>query len=163
VFALVAGLYLLFFEKAGDNLPGFKKVKLVLGVLTIAGAVYLLVPQEKQSIAWQPYSTEAVESAMSEGKPVIIDFYADWCIPCKELDALTFSDGAVIDESKRFVAFKADMTGALSEDLKKAREAYSVKGFPTVLVIDAKGNELARITGYVDAEYFINKLKKVSN
>ena len=52
---------------------------------------------------------------------MLIDFYADWCIPCKELDAVTFSDPAVVEESKRFTPYKVDMTQTLSEETEKIR------------------------------------------
>ena len=47
---------------------------------------------------------------------VLVDFYADWCIPCKELDAITYSDQKVIDETARFANYKVDMTKSLSEE-----------------------------------------------
>jgi len=85
---------------------------------------------------------------------VIIDFYADWCIPCKELDALTFSDPEVIAISKEFETYKADMTKSLSPEVESLRERFKIIGVPTVLILNSKGKEVERITGFVNAKEF---------
>jgi thiol:disulfide interchange protein DsbD len=89
---------------------------------------------------------------------MIIDFYADWCIPCKELDAMTFSKPNVIDESKRFTAYKADLTKSGTEEVDKLVTRFQIKGVPTVLIVDSQGREVVRITGFVNAEEFMGKI-----
>ena len=92
---------------------------------------------------------------------MIIDFYADWCIPCKELDAITFSDDKVIEESKKFLTLKADMTKSLSPEVESLRNKFKIVGVPTVLILDSNGNEINRITGFVNAEEFIDIIKSI--
>jgi thiol:disulfide interchange protein DsbD len=92
---------------------------------------------------------------------MIIDFYADWCIPCKELDANTFSDERVIAIANNFVTLKADMTKSLSPDVEVLRNKYNIVGVPTVLIIDSKGKEVQRLTGFVNADEFIKLLRSV--
>jgi thiol:disulfide interchange protein DsbD len=121
-------------------------------------AVYSIIPSESKSVEWIEYSEEAVANVT--GKGVIIDFYADWCIPCKELDALTFSDEKVIQVSKEFDTYKADMTKSLSPEVEKLREKYSIIGVPTVLLLDQNGQEKYRITGFVNAEEFLDIISK---
>jgi thiol:disulfide interchange protein DsbD len=99
-----------------------------------------------------------VVSAKEEGIPVIIDFYADWCIPCKELDQFTFKDPAVIALSEKFVRLKKDLTQYESD----VRQRYKVAGVPTIIFIDMNGRELSelRLTGYEDAEQFLERMHK---
>ncbi|MDZ7765528.1 MAG: thioredoxin domain-containing protein [Melioribacteraceae bacterium] len=91
-----------------------------------------------------------------------MDFYADWCIPCKELDAMTFSDERVINETKEYLSFKIDMTQTMSEETEIIRNKFNIVGMPTVLIIDSKGNEAKRITGFVDADEFLDILSEIN-
>ncbi|MCK7523226.1 MAG: thioredoxin domain-containing protein [Ignavibacteriales bacterium] len=90
---------------------------------------------------------------------MVIDFYADWCIPCKELDALTFSDERVIKEMGRFTNYKVDMT-KMTQENEDLRKRFNVIGMPTVLIIDSRGKELNRITGFVNADEFLGYIKE---
>ena len=90
----------------------------------------------------------------------LVDFYADWCIPCKELEAKTFSNPQVITESKKFSALKADMTKSLSPQVEQLRDKYNIVGVPTVLILDSSGKETKRITGYVDPHEFYKILSQ---
>jgi len=92
---------------------------------------------------------------------MIIDFYADWCIPCKELDALTFSDERVINASKEFTPFKVDMTKTLSDETEEIKKKFDIIGMPTVLIINSNGEEVERITGFVNAEEFLKIIATV--
>lgn len=160
VFGIIAAIYILFFDKAAKGVKGFAIFKTVFSVLVIALSVYSLIPSEKRSVEWQAYSDSALSSF--EGKRgAIIDFYADWCIPCKELDALTFSDPNVIEESKNFITLKADMTKSLAPEVSALREKYKIVGVPTVLILNSKGDEVNRITGFVNAEEFLKVLSDV--
>jgi len=159
IFMIGAGLYLLFFEKSANKIMGFRIFKTLFAFLIIAVAVYSLIPSDTKSVEWQKYSEEAVANISSRG--VVIDFYADWCIPCKELDALTFTDPKVIELSKEFDTYKADLTKSLSIEVEALREKYKIIGVPTVLILNSSGKEMSRITGFVDAEEFYKILSEV--
>ena len=159
VYMILAGVFVLFFEKKAKSVKGFQIFKTLFSVLIISIAVYALIPSDTKSVAWQKYSEEAVAEISSRG--VIIDFYADWCIPCKELDALTFSDPEVIKVSEEFETYKADLTETLSPDVEQLREKYKIVGVPTVLILNSKGEEAERITGFVTAEEFLNIISNV--
>lgn len=161
VFAILAAAFLLFFDKMGNDVKGFKIFKYFFSVVIIAAAVYALYPSEKKSLDWVYYSDSVYETALQENKKILIDFYADWCIPCKELDALTFSDDIVIMESKDFVTIKVDMTKTMSDETDRIRNKFNIVGMPTVLLIDSKGEEIERITGFVDAEVFLRLMRKI--
>lgn len=157
-FMVIAAIYLIFFDRNANSIKGFRIFKTVFSILLLAVAVYWLIPSEKQSIEWQPY-TQNVTSSVNKAR--IIDFYADWCIPCKELDAMTFSDPKVIEEAKRFDAYKADMTKSLSDEVSELRSKYNIVGVPTVLIINSKGQEVQRITGFVNSTEFLKIIRNV--
>jgi thiol:disulfide interchange protein DsbD len=160
VYMIFVAVYLLFIEKLANNIKGFRIFKIVFSILIFAISVYAIIPSETSSVNWQPYS-EGIIPAKIEKRGVIIDFYADWCIPCKELDAYTFSDPNVIKTSEDFYTFKADMTKSLSPEVEALREKFQIRGVPTVLILDTEGNEVERITGFVSAEEFYEIIKKI--
>ncbi len=159
IFMIGAGLYLLLFERLANKIKGFKIFKTLFSIIIIAVAVYSLIPSDTKSVEWKKYSEEAVSNI--NGRGVIIDFYADWCIPCKELDALTFTDPKVIELSKEFDTYKADLTKSLSPEVEALREKYKIIGVPTVLILNSSGEEINRITGFVNAEEFYQILSEV--
>jgi thiol:disulfide interchange protein DsbD len=160
VFMIGTSIYLLFFEKLANSVKGFRIFKIVFSVLIMAVGVYALIPSDTNSVDWQPFTEDAL--AEISGRGVIIDFYADWCIPCKELDALTFSDPKVITLSKEFETYKADMTKSLSSEVESLREKFKIVGVPTVLILNSKGEEVERITGFLNANEFYKKIEVVN-
>lgn len=105
---------------------------------------------------------EALSRARAEGRPVMIDFFADWCAACKELDRETYPSSEVIEESSRFLNIKIDATN--SEDaLDALMERFGVEGLPTVAFIASNGEPLAapRVTGFLPPSPFVSELKKV--
>ena len=112
-------------------------------------------------IAWEPYSEQKIQQAIQEGRPVFIDFFADWCIPCKELDKFTFQDKTIIDLSKNFVNLKVDLTRMGDPQVQKLKKQYNIKGVPTLVFLDKNGTEIpgTRIVGFIEPE----KLAKIMN
>lgn len=159
VYMVLTGIYILFFEKNARSIIGFKIFKTVFSILIIGIAVYNLIPSDSKSISWKTYSDTAVTNINSKG--VIIDFYADWCIPCKELDAVTFSDPRVVEMSKEFDNYKADFTKSLDPEVEKLRDKYEIVGVPTILVLNSMGEEKQRITGFVNADEFIKLISNI--
>lgn len=160
VYGILVAVFLIFFDKTANTNKGFSKFKNIFSVVIIAVAVYALWPTKESSIAWQPYDQAAFEKAKASNEKIIIDLMADWCIPCKELDAQTFSDQKVIDASADFKAFKADMTQTGSEATEKLRKEFNVIGVPTVLIFNSQGKEVKRITGFVNAEEFLKMMNE---
>jgi len=102
-----------------------------------------------------------VAEAVAAGKPVFIDSYADWCIPCKEMDGRTFNQPEVIAASSGFVMLKADLTrrsGPVDAFYKK----YGVKGVPTLIFLKPDGTEITglRGTGYEPKDAFLEKMNR---
>ncbi|MEJ2494017.1 MAG: cytochrome c biogenesis protein CcdA [Ignavibacteriaceae bacterium] len=160
VYMIAAGLYIIFFERKASNIKVFRIIKTIFGVVVMAVAAYAVFPKETASINWKPYSQSEIASFGQKG--IIIDFYADWCIPCKELDALTFSDPRVIKLSEEFNTYKADMTKSLDDEVETLRDKYKIIGVPTVLLLNSKGEEVNRITGFVDADEFLKIMSGIN-
>jgi thiol:disulfide interchange protein DsbD len=100
--------------------------------------------------------------AQARGKYVMFDFYADWCISCKEMERFTFSDAAVKAKLKPVLLLQADVT-ANSEADKALLKRYGLFGPPGILFFDTQGKELGdfRVTGYQDAAQFLKTLQSV--
>jgi thiol:disulfide interchange protein DsbD len=146
--------------------PLREKVAKGLGVaLTVGGIVYASGAAGARTAsaapAWLHGEPEAVALARAEGRPLVIDFWADWCAACKELDQIAWSDPSVRRELERFVALKIDATTETAASTA-AFEKYGVLGMPTVVFIDSRGREMpARITGAVPATEMLKWLGAV--
>jgi len=110
---IAGGLWIALFEKEGRDRKGF------VWILRLAGSAailvgFLLVKPAPQGVEleWESYSEAAIASAVEGKKPVIIDFFADWCIPCKELEHRTFSDMKVAKRLEGYVRLKGNLTHA---------------------------------------------------
>lgn len=160
VFGIIAALILLFIDKTANDAKGFRTFKTVFSVVVLGLSIYVLIPSEKLEPEWKQFSIHGYQSSLNNNERMVIDFYADWCIPCKELDAITFSDKRVIEKFDRFTVYKVDMTKN-NETNEQLRKKFNVIGMPTVLIIDAKGNETKRITGFVNADEFLRYVSDV--
>lgn len=158
-FGVIAAAILLFADPTGNRVKGFRIVKTILCLVIAAVSIYALVPVEKKSPEWKSFSQSAYEASLTNNESMIVDFYADWCIPCKELDALTFSDPQVIEASQRYTSYKVDLTNSDSPETERLAKRFGIKGVPTLLIIDANGNEQQRITGFINAKEFLQKMK----
>ncbi|MFH1279948.1 MAG: protein-disulfide reductase DsbD [Candidatus Eisenbacteria bacterium] len=114
------------------------------------------------TIAWGEDHDEALERAAAEGRPVMIDFTADWCAACKELEHYTYTDPSVIDQSRRFEMVMIDATRS-TDEVNRLRDLYGVRGLPTVVFIGSDGERIEghTVTGFVEAEPFLQLMKSV--
>lgn len=113
----------------------------------------------KPKLAWQTYSDEALAAALQDKKPVLIDFYADWCGACKELEHDTFTDPRVRELSEKFALLQIDATDDFP-GLDKLKKTYEVRGLPTMIFYDRTG-QIRRdltVTGFEDAAAFTKKM-----
>jgi thiol:disulfide interchange protein DsbD len=164
IVSIIAGVYLGWLDK-NKGKKAFKVTRYVVGVAFILLGVFFILPSEADSgakIKWQSYSPELLQQAMDESRPAILDFYADWCIPCKELDNFTFSDKRIIDKSAEFLMLKTDLTHFQNEKTSIIREKFKVKGVPTIVFIDRNGKEIEklRLIEFEEADRFLERLIK---
>ena len=111
---------------------------------------------------WQAYDPAVLYRARQEGKPVLLEFFADWCVPCVELEEHTFSSEAVINSTWSFVRVRVDMSDYESPESARLREQFGVTGVPEMLFLDARGNEIRneRIIGFVGPEDFLRRAER---
>jgi thiol:disulfide interchange protein DsbD len=94
----------------------------------------------------------------SAGKPVMLDFYADWCVSCQEMERFTFSDAQVQAKLGNVLLLKADVTKNTAED-KALLKKFNLFGPPGIVFFDAKGSETGRVIGFQSADKFLASLK----
>ena len=193
VMLLWAGLLICsaIFLHAIDPLPhgasGFRKlwkgvgvIVLLLGVALLVGALSggrdVLQPlsglRTAAGVAEPVLSFERVRNlgelearlAQARGRPVMLDFYADWCVACKEMERFTFTDARVRAVLDRFVLLQADVTGNTADD-RALMQRFNLFGPPGYIFFSPAGNEISalRVTGFKPADTFLGVLEQVGS
>ncbi len=164
VFLAASALYLISWEGRRATPKLFGWVLRALGTGVALAAIVLALPRKVEgNIPWQAYSQQALAAAQRQGRPVIVDAYADWCIPCKELDKITFGDPSVGHMTNAFVWLKLDLTHSDPEsDAARARDQFGIRGVPTILFFDTSGKELlhVRLEGFEKPAPFRKRLEQ---
>jgi thioredoxin:protein disulfide reductase len=106
-------------------------------------------------------SAELDSAVKSAARPAMLDFYADWCVSCKEMENLTFSDQRVQARLAQLNLLRADVTANNADD-QGLLKRFKLFGPPGIIFFDAQGNEVARVVGYESADTFLKSLDKVS-
>jgi len=184
-FVLFVGLFM-GAAKKWEGLATSGKIAKGLGILLLlAGAFYFVVglanvngvsltasqgsetvspvdSPEEPHIAWQVNAHEAViAQARKEQKPVLIDFYADWCGVCVELEHKVWNQPAVISAAGEYLPLKLDYTRS-SAELESLRKRYGVGGLPTVMILGSNGEEMSRFTSFKGPDEVVQWLNRYS-
>jgi len=174
------------FLRALDPLPadahGAARLAKAVGIMTLVAGVALLVGAlagsrdvlrplaglvNAESSGAAPVRFERVASVdaldarlQSPGRPVMLDFYADWCVSCKEMEAFTFSDSRVKAKLAGMLLLQADVTANNDAD-KLLLKRFSLFGPPGIIFFDAQGRELKglRVIGFQTADRFLKTLE----
>jgi thioredoxin:protein disulfide reductase len=158
--ALAAGIHLCWIDRTTAGFRSFGVIKGGVGVIALVVATFLVGSWvfKGPGVDWQPYSEELLAEASAAGKPVVIDFSATWCTPCRELDDKTFHDPAVVRKAgDEMVMIKVDLTKAGNPLHERLVKDYGVRGVPTVVFLDATGRERTelRVVDFVPPKEFL--------
>ncbi|MGA7619682.1 cytochrome c biogenesis protein CcdA [Candidatus Binatus sp.] len=160
-YAAGVGIYLGFISREGRSWRPFLVLRSALGVVAVGALAIMLYPrQAPEKLRFEPFNSERLASAAEARKPVMIDFSADWCIPCREMDHSTFIDPSVVSEAKRFVRMRANLT-AQDEATEALTSKFEIQGVPTTMLIDSAGKVAQRKVGYIGPREMLAELRQV--
>jgi thiol:disulfide interchange protein DsbD len=162
--AFAAAIHLGWLDKTGAKVRKFSYGKKAFSLVLVIGACFFLwfTFQAKEGISWVPYNEKSLTIAAGNKSPVILDFSAEWCGPCRAMDQKVFRDKEILKLSRRFVMLRVDLTRhhpSQEELLKK----YGVKGVPTMIFLNSEGIEekRLRIEAFVDKTDFLARMKEL--
>lgn len=162
--AVGASLHLCWFDRSGLPIRGFLLFKRGLGVVLVAAAfVYFGAATHSQpTVLWVPYEEPRMALALHEKKPLILDVYAEWCVPCRAMDRKIFADPEVVALSRKAVMMRLDLTRRQPSQEELLRK-YGIKGVPTIVFFDSAGVEVRdlRAEAYLEKDDFLARFKKV--
>jgi thioredoxin-like negative regulator of GroEL len=119
---------------------------LALSLLLAGGAREAPAPPSPPSIKWEKDFAEALKKAKKAGKPVIVDFWADWCGWCHRLERTTYADPWVVRKAQDFVAVRVNTEGSRKELDVAVR--YHVTSLPTIVFLSPEGRQIHRLNGF---------------
>jgi thiol:disulfide interchange protein len=148
---------------------------LVVGLILIAAEILVLAsggfaqqpPKRTQAgagkIPWISDLNAGLALARKENKPVMIDFVADWCAPCKEMDRFTFGDGIVIRKAQVFIPVRIDIDKqhVVAAKHNALARAYGGSGIPNILFLSGDGTKLKQLIGYQTTNQLISAMNLV--
>jgi len=165
VVALAGAAHLGWLERSQPGFKGFQWLRTLAAMAGVVLATYLVGTWllMGSGVNWQTYSDELLTRTRQQGKPVIIDFYADWCAPCRELEDITLHNSQVVQlADQRFVMIKVDLTTKDESLHPRLLSEYQVRGVPTVVFIDAQGKRqpALRLVDFLPPDQFLLRMKR---
>jgi thiol:disulfide interchange protein DsbD len=164
--ALAAGLHLCWIDRSRASFRTFDWMKTGAGVIGLVVASFIVgsLIMQGAGMQWHAYSDQLLSEAVKKQKPVIIDFSAAWCAPCRELDEVTFHDREVVKQAEQdFFMIKVDLTRKGNPDSDRLLQKYGVKGVPTIVFLDKQGEERRelRLVDFLPADQFLVRMAEI--
>jgi thioredoxin:protein disulfide reductase len=153
------GVWLGFVDRTANQRAGFRTFKRALGALAAVAGIASFVIAPARGIEFEPLTNSLQPLAAGIR---MIDFSADWCEPCHELERVTFTDARVIREARGLKAYHVDLTHYDSREADRWRSTYAIRGVPTIVFLTAQGKEIpgTRVEGFVPAASFLESLRQ---
>ena len=166
-------------DKAKGFAFGLRSLLIFLMMFAGANMAYqLIMPNNQQASIEAPKNSQiqhfaqvstltelqaAVAQANEQGKTVMVDLYADWCVACKEFEEYTFPEKSVQAALVNSVLLQVDLTDTGTEQNVALMEHFNVFGLPSILFFDLNGKELSqqRVTGFMGAKEFSAHIKAI--
>jgi thiol:disulfide interchange protein DsbD len=164
VLGIFGGLLLGFLERGEGYSHAFKIVRGVFGCLLILAGVFLVdrtMHAMPAAIHWVHLQNPSMETLKQDGRPMLIDFYADWCTACKALDRKTFADKQVAEKSKGFTMVRVDCTSP-DRICQSMTKRFEVSGLPTLVFVGADGQDChgLRAIGFLGPAEMLKKMEE---
>jgi thiol:disulfide interchange protein DsbD len=141
------------------------RVRKGLGVaLTVVGLFgmtnYVLTPKGATELVWLRDEPAAVADARAKGQPLLIDFMANWCLPCKEFEVKVFSRPDVAEAMSRFTLLRVDLTHEDDDPaLPALKKKYGADTLPAIRLVSPDGNVIGKTDEFIEADAFLKLLR----
>ena len=154
------GAWLVFLFTSGRRVKLRPVLILAMAIVVVAGFRSLSVDHGAESIAWQAYSDLRLEQAF--GRPVLIEFTADWCINCQAMKRTTYKDNKLraTIETMGVLTLQVDLT-QVDEQRRAIFDRFGGRAIPYIVVLDKQGQPVQRYTGVVGADTLVDVLRSI--